>query len=115
MMNPALVLLQTGVTLVALIEQLEYEPAVHLRLPHTISGKTKITLTPWPEHTMDEHILFKSDSLLTVCELSEELKAAYLKKIGMKDSDFKEESQSIILNEDENVVDDYEPRYVEEP
>jgi hypothetical protein len=114
MMNPALVLLQTGVTLVALIEQLEYEPSVHLRLPHTISGKTKIMLTPWPEHSVDEHILFKSDSLLTVCEPSDELRSAYLKKIGMKESDFNQESQSIILNEEENIVDEYEPRYVEE-
>lgn len=113
-MNPALIILQTGVTLVALTEQLEYEPSCHLKKPHTISGKQKIVLTPWPEHTQDEHILFKSDSLLTICEPTEQLRAAYLKKIGMKESDFNTDPQPILLNEEENVVDDYEPRYVEE-
>ena len=84
-----------------------------------VSGKTKLSLQPWPEYTDDEHILLGSDSLLTVCEPTEAVRDAYLKKIGKTLEDFTEEpeDQAVLLNEDETVPEseDYEPRYTEEP
>jgi len=113
----ALVVLRTGVQLISLIEQLEYEPSVHLKNPHTVSGKTKIMLTPWPEHTKDEHVLFNTDNLMTVCEPTDELREAYMKKVKLTEKDLMPKPQPVILNEEENVPefeDDYEPRYIEE-
>ena len=114
----ALILLPSGVQLISLIEQLEYEPSVHLKHPHTISGKTKLVLTPWPEYSDDEHVLFKSDALLTVCEPTQKLKEAYMKKTKLTLEDLKPKPVPVILNEEENVPpeldDEYEPRYQEE-
>ena len=82
-----------------------------------LSGKTKLSLQPWPEYTDDEHILLGSDSLLTVCEPTEAVRDAYLKKIGKTLEDFTKEPATVMLTEDETVPEgeDYEPRYVEEP
>ena len=82
-----------------------------------VSGKAKVTLTKWPEYTEDEHILLTSDSLLTVCEPSDSLRTAYMKKQGLKEEDLVEKPQPELLTEDENRPDDdeYEPRYIEEP
>ena len=83
-----------------------------------VSGKTKLTLTPWPEFTDDDHVLLNSDALLTVCEPSDTLRDAYLKKVGKTLKDFEEAPAPVLLNEGENVPepdDDYEPRYIEEP
>ena len=114
----ALILLPSGVQLISLIEQLEYEPSVHLKQPHTVSGKTKLVLTPWPEYSDDEHVLFKSDALLTVCEPTQKLKEAYMKKTKLTLEDLKPKPVPVILNEEENVPpeldDEYEPRYQEE-
>ena len=114
----ALILLQNGSQLVSLIEQLEYEPSVHLHKPHTFTGKSKLTLSRWPEHATDEHILFKSDSLLTVCDPTPELRSAYMKKVGLTEADLMPKPVPVILNEEEQVPpeyeEDYEPRYVEE-
>ncbi len=83
----------------------------------TVSGKTKLSLQPWPEHTDDEHILLQSDVLLTVCEPSDKVRDAYLKKIGKTTEDFAPEPQKELLNEEDNVPEGeaYEPRYIEEP
>ena len=83
----------------------------------TVSGKTKLSLSRWPEYTDDEHVLLGSDSLLTVCEPSEAVLEAYLKKIGKTIEDFTREPETVMLTEDETVPEgeDYEPRYVEEP
>ena len=83
----------------------------------TVSGKTKLSLNRWPEHTDDEHVLLGSDSLLTVCEPSEAVLEAYLKKIDKTIEDFTKEPETVMLTEDETVPegDEYEPRYVEEP
>ena len=82
-----------------------------------VSGKTKLSLTPWPEYTEDEHVLFTSDNLLTVCEPSPEVRAAYLKKIGKTEEDFApKEEPKVLLNEDEQDIDSYdayEPNYQE--
>ena len=82
----------------------------------SVSGKTKLSLQRWPEHTDDEHILLGSESLLTVCEPTEALRDAYLKKVGMTLEDFTKEPEAVMLTEDETVPEDsdYEPRYVEE-
>ncbi len=82
-----------------------------------VSGKTKLSLNRWPEYTDDEHVLLGSDSLLTVCEPSEAVLEAYLKKIGKTIEDFTREPETVMLTEDETVPEgeDYEPRYVEEP
>ena len=75
-------------------------------------------LSRWPENTNDEHILLKSEALLTVCEPTDTLREAFMKKIKLTEADLKEKPVPIILNEDENVpellADDYEPQYVEE-
>lgn len=114
----ALVILKhQNLQLVSLIEQLEYEPSVHLKSPHSISGKTKLVLTPWPDYTKDEHILFNSDALLTICEPSDKLIDAYMKKLGITEEDLKAVPRPVILNEDEQVPtfeDEYEPQYAEE-
>ena len=83
----------------------------------SVSGKTKLSLQPWPEYTDDEHILLGSDSLLTVCEPTEAVRDSYLKKIGKTLEDFTKEPEAVMLTEDETVPEgeDYEPRYVEEP
>lgn len=83
----------------------------------TVSGKTKLSLQPWPEHTDDEHILLNTEALLTVCEPTEKVRGAYLKKIGKTIEDFKAEPERVLLSEGETIPEgeDYEPRYVEEP
>lgn len=83
----------------------------------TISGKTKKILQRWPEHTNDEHILLQSDALLTVCEPTEEVRDAYLKKVGKTKEEFEPEPEKVLLNEDETPPEGehYEPRYIEEP
>ena len=118
----ALLLLKTGQTLVSETDELEYEPKVHCTCPHLVGGKTKISVTPWPEYTDDDHILLRSEDLLTVCEPSPEVLEAYLKKMGKTLDDLKQSSKPVILTEHENphpILDEdeqeYEPRYVEEP
>ena len=82
-----------------------------------VSGKTKLSLQSFPDYTTDEHILLHSDSLLTVCEPTDAVRDAYLKKIGKTLEDFTQEPEAVLLNEDETVPEqeDYEPRYAEEP
>ena len=120
-MNITLVLLKCGVTLVSQTEQLDYEPSCHLIEPMTFSGETKITLKRWPAQCADDHILLRSEDLLTVCEPTEALVKTYLKKIGKTMADLKTEPKQVILNEEPdlglgepNFDDDYEPRYIEE-
>ena len=117
-MNLALILLKTGQTLISQTEQMEYEPKVHLLNPMTVSGKTKVTLAKWPEHAADDHVLLTSDALLTVCEPTDSLRTAYMKKQGLKEEDLVVKPKPELLTEDENRPeqdDEYEPRYIEEP
>ena len=97
------------------------EPRVHLERPYLVGGKAKVTLTAWPPHTKDQHILLHSDSLLTVCEPSPTVLAMYLERIGKTLDDFKPVPQPELLQEGEQLPDesydyddDYEPRYTEE-
>ena len=82
-----------------------------------VSGKTKLSLQRWPDHTEDEHILLHSDNLLTVCEPSDAVKSAYMKKVGITEEDLRpKEEEKVLLNEDEQLpdwIDDYEPNYSE--
>tara|TARA_B100000073_G_scaffold195352_1_gene161801 strand:- start:1403 stop:1681 length:279 start_codon:yes stop_codon:yes gene_type:complete len=89
-------------------------------MPYVVTGKTKITLSPWPEYSDDDHILLHSDSLLTVCEPSAKVKQAYLDKLGTTEEKLAEATKPVILTEADNpdpILDDeeYEPRYVEAP
>ena len=118
-MNISLILLKSGEYIISSVEELQYEPKVHLSAPYIVTGNSKLTLTMWPKHCSDEHILLHSDSLLTVLTPLPELRAAYLKKIGKTEADLKEAAKPVMLNEDNqdwvDDVDEYEPRYVEEP
>jgi hypothetical protein len=99
-------------------EQLDYEPSVHMLSPHVVTGKSKIVLTPWPEYTSDQHILLKSEALLTICEPTDEIRKAYLKKMKLTEEDLMPKPNRVILSEEEQVPelpeDEYEPTYVEE-
>ena len=120
-MNIGLFILKNGMTLVSESDQLDYEPSCHLTDPMTFSGTSKLTLKVWPEHSGDTHVLLRSEDLLTVCEPSERLLAAYLKKTGKSLTDKTEEV--ILENEaptppqygDMPDDDEYEPHYVEDP
>tara|TARA_Y100001937_G_scaffold67231_1_gene91953 strand:- start:258 stop:623 length:366 start_codon:yes stop_codon:yes gene_type:complete len=116
-MDLMLLVLKTGDTLIAAIEQLEHEPRCHLERPYLVGGKTKVTLSAWPAHSSDQHILLHTDSLLTVCDPSPTIKAMYLKKIGKTEEDFKPQEEQVLLNEDEQLpnIDDYEDDHGYEP
>ena len=122
-MQLSLILLKNpNLSLVAQTEEMPAEPRVHLVQPYVVSGKTKLTLTRWPDYTDDEDILLHSDSLLTVCDPSENLAKLYLEKVGKTVEDMTKEPDRVMLNEGENVFDEltspmyndeYEPRYIE--
>lgn len=115
-MELSIIVLKCGVTLVSLVEQMDYEPAVHMFRPHTFSGKTKITLTPWPEQSTDEHVLINTDSLLTICEPTDKIRKVYEGKVKNAPKELTKDSDPVILNEEETLLDsddDYEPRYQE--
>ena len=116
-MELSIIVLKSGITLVSLVEQMDYEPAVHMFRPHTFSGKTKIVLTPWPEQSTDEHVLINTDSLLTICEPTDVIRKVYEGKVKNAPKELTKESEPVILNEDNNlddlIDDDYEPRYQE--
>ena len=117
-MDLQLLILQSGEQIIAYTDELTEEPRCHLYRPHSIGGKTKITLTPWPSNSDDEHILFRSTDLLTVCAPNEKVIVAYTSKVKAPEAPPKR----VQLNEDEQVPneyldaidDNYEPRYIEE-
>ena len=118
-MNISLLVLKSGEYLISRVEELEYEPKVHLTLPYLVSGSTKPTLSVWPKYSEDGHILLHSDTLLTVCAPKPDIRNAYMKKVGITEEQLKASQKPVILNEDnQDWVDDdnqeYEPRYVEE-
>lgn len=121
-MNISLVILKNGITLVAQSDELEYEPKCHLTKPFAVSGDKNVVLTPWPKYTDDEHILLRSEDLLTVCDPTDKVLQAYMKKCGIKAKDLNAAPKQVILNEEqqppfypeEDLEDEYEPRYVEE-
>jgi hypothetical protein len=120
-MNISLLLLKTGEYIISQVEELDYEPKVHLILPYLVSGKTKPTLSQWPLFSEDDHVLLNSDTLLTVCTPTPEIRNAYMKKVGITEEQLKASQKPVILNEEEvdqdwdHEDDGYEPRYVEQP
>lgn len=122
-MQLSLILLrQPNLTLIAQTDEMPAEPRVHLVQPYVVGGKTKLTLTRWPDYTDDIDILLHSDSLLTVCDPTEDLAKLYLKKIGKSVEDINKDPDRVLLNEGENILDpltspmyndEYEPRYIE--
>lgn len=108
-MNLVMLTLKNGTTIVSHSEEMDHEPRVHLIRPHTVSGKAKVTLTPWPEYTDDDHILLRSEDLLTVCEPRKSVAEAYLKKVG--EVGLAPTPEPVILNEE--FEEEYEPRYKE--
>ena len=120
-MQLLILMLKTGQTIISQFELLEMEPRVHLSEPYEITGKTKVTLTPWPPYTKETDILLTSDSILTDVEPLESIRDSYLKKIGKTMEDLQTKDNRVLLTEDENVPDlppppeeDYEPMYIEE-
>ena len=111
-------ILKTGQRLIAQSEELDYEPKVHLTEPYEVTGKTKVTLTPWPDYTDDKHILLRSDDLLTVVKPIQSIAAAYLKKVGKSVEDLQPKENKVQLNEQDLVPDppeeEYDPYYLEE-
>ena len=108
-----LLLLKSGEYIMAQVEQMEYEPAVHLYQPYVVGGKTNITFTKWPFWSKDEHVLFNSEELFTIVEPEDRLVTAYLKKVGKKLEDFAPKvPEQVMLNEEEDVY--VEPEYLEE-
>lgn len=126
-MNLSLILLKSGDYLISQVDELDYEPRVHLTNPYLVSGKTKVTLTKWPLYTDDEHVLLNSDSLLTMSDPVEDILNKYLIKVNKTIEDFQPKDDRVLLNEEEQVPgpvpdepdadepDEYEPRYIEEP
>ena len=112
-MKVALLVLESGITLVSYTDELEYEPKCHLWKPHTISGKTKVVFSSWPEYSADSHVLLNSERLLTVCVPTQDIIDKYVAKVG--EPPLTKKPERVILNEDETPPDDdYEPRYIEE-
>lgn len=117
-MNINLIILKSGQVIVAQSEELEYEPRCHMVHPHLVSGEKNVVLKRWPSYTQDDHILLRGDDLLTVCQPTPEVRAAYLKRIGLTEEDLTAAAAPVILNEETEPLleadDDYEPRYVED-
>ena len=74
-MEVMLVILRTGLSLISKVEQLEEEPSCHLQDPYMV--KDDGTLHPWPLHTVDTDILLYSETLATIVEPTEEIRAKY--------------------------------------
>ena len=105
--------------MLAQTDEMDYEPKVHLFQAYQVTGKTKVVLTSWPEHTKDDHVLINSDNLLTVCEPTKALRQSYMTKTKLTEADLKPKPERAILNEEEQLLppepeDEYEPRYIEE-
>ena len=121
-MNIALLVLRDGPILVSQSEELDHEPRVHLINPMVISGTTNVVLKQWPPYTDDKDVLLRSEDLLTVCDPTDKVLNAYMKKCGIKAKDLNAAPKQVILNEEqqpplypeEDLEDEYEPRYVEE-
>ena len=115
-----LLLLKTGQQIICLSEQLEYEPSAHLVEPYEVTGKTKVTLSQWPPHSKDEHVLLYSEALLTATTPTDKLRDAYLKKIGKTLEEITPaQAEQMLLQENEQIIDEeldpeYEPAYIEE-
>ena len=51
--------------------------------PYSVNVGKNVVLTQWPVGTDDEHVLLRSEDLLTVCAHSELVITSYLRKTGL--------------------------------
>ena len=124
-MSLSLLILKSGLSLVAQTTELDYEPKVHMIKPYSVSVGKNVVLTQWPVGTDDEHVLLRSEDLLTVCEPSEQVIKSYLRKTGLtlkelnKPTEQPAEEQETVEPEvlpQEDIFydeDEYEPAYQE--
>ena len=115
----ALLVLRQNLSLVSKYEELEYEPRVHLIDPHVIDDKGN--LSPWPQHTNENHILIDSSQLLTAVSPNDDIKKKYVELVG--EEEVNKTPESVLLSESDQILepisfedefDEYEPRYLEE-
>ena len=117
-----LMVLKQNLYLLSEVEELEYEPKVHLINPYLVSEDGEIT--KWPLHTEEEHIMIDSTNLLTAVQPTDELRDKYLKKVGKTiEQVVDKEPQPVLLSEGDELLEpikfddefsDYEPYYLEE-
>ena len=124
-MSLSLLILKNGLSLVAQTTELDYEPKVHMIKPYSVSVGKNVVLTQWPVGTDDEHVLLRSEDLLTVCEPSEQVIKSYLRKTGLtlkelnKATEVPTEEPAVepeVLPQQEDLFydeDEYEPAYQE--
>ena len=124
-MSLSLLILKSGLSLVAQTTELDYEPKVHMIKPYSVSVGKNVVLTQWPVGTDDEHVLLRSEDLLTVCEPSEQVIKSYLRKTGLtlkelnKATEAPSEEPPVepeVLPQQEDLFydeDEYEPAYQE--
>ena len=124
-MSLSLLILKSGLSLVAQTTELDYEPKVHMIKPYSVSVGKNVVLTQWPVGTDDEHVLLRSEDLLTVCEPSEQVIKSYLRKTGLtlkelnKATEVPTEEPAVepeVLPQQEDLFydeDEYEPAYQE--
>ena len=74
-MQTALILLKSGIYLIAKAEQLEEEPSCHMDDPYQV--KEDGTLEPWPRHSTDTDVLLYSETIATIVEPTNEIKKKY--------------------------------------
>jgi len=74
-METMMVVLRTGLQLIAKMETLEEEPALHLEKPYLIRDDG--TLEPWPKWSRDDDVLLYSESLATIVEPTDEIREKY--------------------------------------
>ncbi len=117
-----LMVLKQNLYLLSEVEELDYEPKVHLINPYLVSDDGEIT--KWPLHTEEEHIMIDSTNLLTAVQPTDELRDKYLKKVGKTiEQVVDKEPQPVLLSEGDELLEpikfddefsDYEPYYLEE-
>lgn len=112
-------------SLVAQTSELDYEPKVHMIRPYSVNIGKNVVLTQWPVGTDDEHILLRSEELLTVCEPTEQVVKSYLRKTGLTLKDLAdpqeedkvvEEPTNLPTSEEELIYEDpdeYDPSYID--
>ena len=124
-MSLSLLILKSGLSLVAQTTELDYEPKVHMIKPYSVSVGKNVVLTQWPVGTDDEHVLLRSEDLLTVCEPSEQVIKSYLRKTGLTLKELNKATEAPteeppvepeVLPQQEDLFydeDEYEPAYQE--
>ena len=71
-----------------------------LSIPTPFRGRVS---GPYPlaQYSKEDHILLQSENLLTVCEPTDEIVKAYLKKVGKTEEDLKTTSRPVMLPNEE--------------